>query len=153
MSFHSIDYVLFLPLVVLFYFWTPHRFRWVLLLAASYVFYASWRVDFLPLLWFTTIVDYIVARMLPHYEGWRRKALFAVSLLANLGLLFTFKYFGALANTTMSALGQGDFEPFDILLPLGISFYTFQTLGYTIDVFRGKRKPERHLGYFAVYVS
>ena len=152
MNFHSIDYLLFLPLAVALYFAMPHRWRWMLLLAASNLFYASWRWEYLALLWFTTLIDYCVALALPRAVGRMRNVLLGISLLGNLGLLFVFKYFALLANTTLYALRMGQADPIEILLPLGISFYTFQTLGYTIDVWRGKREPERHLGYFAVFV-
>lgn len=156
MSFHSLDYLLFLPLVVVLYFFTPQRWRWVVLLALSNLFYAAWRWDFLWLLWVSTLIDFVVGQGLPRARpGWRRKALLSVSLCGNLGLLFTFKYFALVANTGLTLFHGGDsqaFEPISLLLPLGISFYTFQTLGYVIDVYRGRRQPERHLGYFAVYV-
>ncbi|ANU07056.1 MBOAT family O-acyltransferase [Paraurantiacibacter namhicola] len=152
MNFHSIDYLLFLPLVVATYFAIPHRWRWALLLLASNLFYASWRWEYLALLWFTTLVDYFAALAMPRAGRRGRNALLAFSLVGNLGLLFVFKYFALLANTTLYALRMGQVDPIEILLPLGISFYTFQTLGYTIDVWRGKRQPERHLGYFAVFV-
>ncbi|MBV9884817.1 MAG: MBOAT family protein [Sphingomonadaceae bacterium] len=153
MSFHSLDYLLFLPLVVLFYFATPHRWRWALLLLASNLFYASWRFEFLPLLWLTTCVDYLVARTMPSVRpGNLKRALLAVSLTTNLGMLLFFKYFALAANTWLAFTRPEGFTPVEILLPLGISFYTFQTLGYVIDVYRGRQQPERHLGYFAVYV-
>lgn len=156
MSFHSLDYLLFLPLVVVMYFLTPQRWRWVVLLAVNNLFYAAWRWDFLWLLWVSTLIDYVVGQRLPRTRaGWRRKALLSVSLCGNLGLLFTFKYFALVANTGLTLFHGGDsqaFEPVSLLLPLGISFYTFQTLGYVIDVYRGRREPERHLGYFSVYV-
>jgi D-alanyl-lipoteichoic acid acyltransferase DltB (MBOAT superfamily) len=152
MSFHSLDYLLFLPLVMAIYFAVPHRVRWVVLMVASNLFYMSWRVDFAVLLWFTTLVDYGVARAMPRYEGRTRKLLLTISLVSNLGLLFFFKYFALAANTVLDVWHAGQFQPIHILLPLGISFYTFQTLGYVIDVYRGKREPERHLGYFSVYI-
>lgn len=152
MSFHSLDYLLFLPVVVGAYFGMPHRWRWLLLLAASNLFYASWRVEFLWLLWFTTLVDYGVARLMARTE--RRSArnlLMAVSLCANLGLLIFFKYFLTLGGAELLD-ARLNWDVGALVLPLGISFYTFQTLGYTIDVYRGRRRPERHLGHFAVYV-
>jgi len=156
MNFHSIDFLLFLPVVVVLYFATPHRFRWMLLLLASNVFYGSWRLEFLPVLWLTTAIDYFVGRALPGAVDKRlRNGLLLLSLCSNLGLLLFFKYFALAANTSLSLWHGGDpgaFEPIDIILPLGISFYTFQTLGYVIDVYRGRRAPETHAGYFAVYV-
>ncbi len=156
MSFHSLDYLLFLPLVIVLYFAMPQRWRWVVLLVMSNLFYAAWRWDFLWLLWVSTLIDFFVGQRLPSARpGWRKKALLAISLCGNLGLLFTFKYFALVANTGLTIYHGGDgraFEPVSLLLPLGISFYTFQTLGYVIDVYRGRKEPERHLGYFAVYV-
>lgn len=156
MSFHSLEYALFLPLAVAGFFFTPHRFRWIWLLLASMAFYASWRVEFLSLLLFSTGVDYTVARALPGtQQTWKRRGLMAISLMSNLGLLIAFKFFTQTANLWFDAAFRppGDtLTPMLFLLPLGISFYTFQTLGYTIDVFKGKREPERHLGHFAVYV-
>lgn len=156
MSFHTLDYLLFVPIVVVLYFQTPQRFRWVVLLGVSNLFYANWRLEFLPLLWLTTVIDYLVARAMPRVVDKRaRLGLLAVSLTSNLGMLLFFKYFALLANTWAGLAhraGEPLLEPISILLPLGISFYTFQTLGYVIDVFRGRREPERHLGYFAVYV-
>jgi alginate O-acetyltransferase complex protein AlgI len=156
MSFHSLDYLLFLPIIVGLYFWTPARLRWLFLLVASNLFYASWRLEFVPLLWLTTCIDYGAARLMPRVSDARLRAgLMALSLASNLGLLLFFKYFALVANSGMGLIygnAPGSFDPISIILPLGISFYTFQTLGYVIDVYRAKRKPETHLGYFAVYV-
>ena len=154
MIFHSIDYLLFLPLVAGLYFCVPHRARWILLLVASNIFYGSWRIEFLALLWFTTLVDFFAARAIMRTgKGTaRRKWLLAASMLCNLGPLCFFKYSALLAGTTLYDLRIGNFTMADVILPLGISFYTFQTLGYTIDVYRGKRQAETHLGIFAVYV-
>lgn len=153
MIFHSFDYLLFLPAVALLFFCLPYRLRWVLLLAASNLFYASWRVEFLLLLWFTTFVDYCAARsMMRTEEPALRKCLLGASMVCNLGPLAFFKYSALLAGTSFYTMRMGDFTLADVILPLGISFYTFQTLGYTVDVYRGKRAAETHLGIFAVYV-
>ncbi|NCP19863.1 MAG: MBOAT family protein [Erythrobacter sp.] len=153
MIFHSLDYLLFLPIVAALFFLVPHRWRWVLLLAASNLFYGSWRVEFLALLLFTTFVDFFVAQRLMEVRGKKlRRLLFGASMLCNLGPLIFFKYSALLAGTTFYDVRVGNFTLADVILPLGISFYTFQTLGYTIDVYRGKREAETHLGIFAVYV-
>lgn len=156
MNFHSLDYLLFLPLAIAGYFATPARWRWVFLLAASFVFYASWRIEYVPVLCISILVDYFVSRAMPRHSGARLKALLALSLTVNLGLLFFFKFVPPVVDGWNTVAPAGGFEPVDpvnLLLPLGISFYTFQTLGYVIDVYRGRRKPEQHLGYFAVYVT
>ena len=158
MLFNSLDFVFFFPLVVCAYFLTPHRYRWVLLLAASYYFYACWKAEYLVLIVASTLVDYGVGlRMgsLPTRKA--RRPYLILSLCSNLGILFAFKYFNFFNESVRALFDQFnlfyDVPAFDVLLPVGISFYTFQTLAYSIDVYRGKQQPERHLGIFALYVS
>ncbi|MEQ5777585.1 MBOAT family protein [Thalassospira sp. NFXS8] len=160
MEFHSLQYLVFLPSVVILHFLLPFRFRWALLLAASYFFYASWRVDFIVLLVASTLTDYIAGLCLDTIEDKIiRKFVLGVSLFVNLGLLFIFKYVDSIwvaISGVLSFLFRVDpssLPEFDIILPLGISFYTFQTISYTIDVYRKRIKAERHLGYFALYVA
>ncbi len=158
MTFVSIEYIFFLPLVVITYYLLPHKFRWVLLLLSSYFFYAYWNAAFLILIIISTLVDYWAGLQMekePDKKG--RKIYLYASLVVNLGMLFFFKYFSFLneiVRDTLNIFGTTySVETFDILLPVGISFYTFQTLSYTIDVYRGTRSPEKHLGLFALYVS
>ena len=159
MLFNSLTYLVFLPLVVAVYYTLPHRVRWVLLLGASYFFYSCWRVEYLALIVISTLVDYAAALGMERFDqkAWARRTLLWLSLSTNLGLLIYFKYltfFAESLNTALEALVTGRQLPvLDVLLPVGISFYTFQTLSYTIDVFRRVRKPEPHLGVFALYVS
>ena len=158
MSFHSFDYLLFLPLAVLAFFATPHRWRWLVIVAASYGFYAAWRIEFGLLLLASTVIDYAAALGMEGARTKRRRGLWlGLSLAFNLGMLFFFKYFAWVQSGLGEALvGAGAveaFEPSDIILPLGISFYTFQTISYSVDVFRGKRPAERHFGYLAAYVA
>lgn len=159
MLFNSFAFAYFFPLVVALYFATPHPRRWVVLLAASYWFYGSWRVEYLLLLMANTAMDFWVARRM---EGARtpgtRKGWLMVSLVANLGMLGYFKYAAFLADSVRSIASPlgivlEDSPVLHPLLPVGISFYTFQTLAYTIDVYRGTIPAERHLGRFALYVS
>jgi D-alanyl-lipoteichoic acid acyltransferase DltB (MBOAT superfamily) len=158
MQFNSIAFVLFFPAVVLLFFATPHRWRWALLLAASYLFYGWWRAEYLLLLMATTLVDWAAAlRMDGARTQGRRKAWLLVSLASNLAMLGYFKYAGFLAGTLQSLASPlgivlQDSPAFHPLLPVGISFYTFQSLAYSIDVYRGL-PAERHLGRFALYVS
>ena len=159
MLFNSIHFILFFPIVVLLYFTIPPRWRWVLLLLASYYFYTRWKVNYAILVILSTIVDYVVALLMVKYpkKGMGRKSLLATSLVINLGLLFTFKYYNFVSVNLQEFCNLFDIfynvPHLDVLLPLGISFYTFQTLNYTIDVYRGDIKPEKHLGRFAVYVA
>ncbi len=158
MLFNSFDYILFLPIVLLVFYLIPHKFRWFFLLAASYYFYACWRVEYLLLIIASSLIDYWAGIKMSqtNHKKERTKYLLA-SLSLNLGMLFFFKYFNFFNyNLGMIAAQFNIFygsKPYDILLPVGISFYTFQTLSYTIDVYRGEAKAEKHLGYFLLYVS
>jgi D-alanyl-lipoteichoic acid acyltransferase DltB (MBOAT superfamily) len=156
MLFNEVAYLIFLPTVVVLHYLLPQRWRWALLLAASYVFYMWWEPAYALLILSSTLVDYVAGlRMgrLPDRRGRLRWLVF--SLVCNLGMLFAFKYFnffGRSLNAVFGWLEQPWSVPsLDVLLPVGISFYTFQTLSYTIEVYRGNQEPERHLGRFALF--
>ncbi len=157
MLFATYTFAVFLAVVWILHLWLPQRGRQLLLLAASYVFYC-WETPFYGLLIATsTILDYVVGRALERVENPRgRKGLLLCSLAGNLGLLGFFKYGDFLADNFVGLgriLGfQGSWEPLGFLLPVGISFYTFQTMSYAIDVYRRQFKAERDLGVFALYV-
>jgi alginate O-acetyltransferase complex protein AlgI len=158
MLFNSVQFVLFFALVVLAYFGLPQRWRWLLLLVASYVFYMSWRVEYAVLILASTFIDYAVGLNLDATEDQRRRRrLLAISIAANLGTLFFFKYWGFFSATVEGAADvfglSAHLPAFDVLLPVGISFYTFQSMSYTDDVYRRQRSAERHFGIFAVYVA
>lgn len=158
MLFNSLQFIIFLPLVIIGYFLIPFKYRWILLLAASYYFYMCWRVDYIVLIIFSTLIDYFAAlRMSKHTEHKRKRKYLILSLMTNLGLLATFKYFNFFSenlNIAFEHLNITSHVPtLNLLLPVGISFYTFQTLSYTIDVYYGKIRAEKHLGHFALYVS
>ncbi len=158
MLFNSLHFLGFFPIVVLVYFLLPRRARWAWLLGASYYFYAAWRVEYLGLILISTLTDYTVGRRMGSISEQRRRTPYLlISLVVNLGILFTFKYFNFFNDSTRSlfALFGLDYQltNLDVLLPVGISFYTFQTLSYTIDVWRGQLEPERHLGRFALYIA
>lgn len=158
MYFNSLHFLVFFPVVVGLYLVTPNRLRWILLLAASYYFYAAWRVEYLALIIVSTLVDYVAALAMDATENPKKRRLFLLmSLVSNLGILFSFKYFNFFNNSLRAAFAafQIPYEipAFNVLLPVGISFYTFQTLSYTIDVYRGHRSAEHHLGIFALYVA
>jgi len=158
MQFNSVHFFLFFPVVCCLYFNLPYRVRWVLLLAASYYFYAVWEPLYLLLILASTAVDYCagLAMARAKTKSLRLWCLLG-SLSCNLGLLFTFKYFN-LFSDSLAALCELAGLSYQApqhgwLLPIGISFYTFQTLSYTIEVFRGTHEPERHVGIFALYVA
>ncbi len=158
MLFNSIAFIFFFPIVVITYFLLPYKYRWILLLAASYYFYMCWRVEYIVLILISTLVDYFVAiRMSEIPEKKKRRKWLYLSLLCNLGILFGFKYFNFVGDSINAFFNQFNImmevPGFNVLLPVGISFYTFQTLSYSIDVYNDKVKPERHLGIFALYVS
>ncbi len=158
MLFNSLEFLVFLPLVALVFFRLRHAQRWVWLLAASYFFYMWWKPAYAVLIFGSTVVDYFVAlKMAECSEKRKRRGLLGVSLLVNLGVLFTFKYLDFFNDSLTHALGMigiaWDAPELGLLLPVGISFYTFQTLSYTIDVYRGTLVPRRHFGTFALFVS
>lgn len=158
MLFNSAEFVLFFVAIVLLYFSTPYRWRWALLLAGSYYFYMAWKPKFILLIIASTLLDYGVGRLMEVSKRDRsRRALLVLSLAGNLGLLFAFKYldfFSEALNMAFSAAGSSYRVPlYHLILPVGISFYTFQTLSYTIDVYRRKTPVEKHLGIFALYVA
>lgn len=158
MTFNSLAFLIFFPVVTAAYFLLPQRFRWALLLVASYYFYMSWNPKLVFLILFTTVVSYGAALVLERTESKRlRKLCLVVTLCACLGVLFFFKYFNFLSASVTGllrafSLPVNDFL-LDLVLPVGISFYTFQTLSYVIDVYRGTIEPERHFGYYALFVS
>ena len=158
MQFNSLDFFWFLPVVVILYYLLPGKFRWILLLSASYVFYMSWNAKYALLILGSTLVDYTAAhRIHASAEKFIKKLWLSLSVAVNLGLLFSFKYYGFFRQELAYLLTEQQLENWlptaSLLLPVGISFYTFQTLSYTIDVYRSEQKPERHLGIFALYVS
>ena len=155
MAFQTLGYFTFLTLMLGAYYALQQRFRWALLLAGSYFFYMCWNATYALLLLFSTVVTYGCAFGVGAAESARaRKGWVILSLALNLGILFFFKYYGLFAGTVSALLGGGARLPrLDVLLPVGISFYTFQALGYTIDVYRGELPPERHFGKYALFVS
>lgn len=158
MLFNSLQYLVFFPVIVILYFLIPFRMRWLLLLAGSYYFYMCWNVKFIFLILFSTLIDYFVAIYIDKTDNEKvRKWLLCISIFFNLGFLFIFKYLTFFTMQTQHVINYFGLDialpDFRILLPVGISFYTFQTLSYTIDVYKRKIKPEKHLGIFALYVT
>lgn len=160
MLFNSLEFLVFLPLTFLAY-WLLKRFLNVqnaLILVASYVFYGWWDTRFLTLVAFSSIADFFIARLIEsEHSQKKRKALLLLSLVINLGILGFFKYcnFFIESFTDLSqTLGfQANIQTLKIILPVGISFYTFQTLSYTIDIYRKKLSAARSLLNFMAYVS
>ncbi len=158
MLFNSFAFWLFFVVVMLLYHRFKHRAQNVLLLIASYFFYGCWDWRFLSLIVLSTLVDYVVANKIVASDSQKkRRMLLTISMVTNLGMLGFFKYYGFFAHelvTLFTTIGIPAMLPtFKVILPVGISFYTFQTMSYTIDVYRGDCKPSRNLLDFAVYVS
>jgi len=156
MLFNSFEFLLFFVIVTTLYFTLPHRFRWFMLLAASCYFYMAFVPVYILILGFTIVVDYFAGIWLEEAEGKRRKLLLTLSLIANIGVLAVFKYYNFINdNLTLLLHGAGFENPIpylSILLPIGLSFHTFQAMSYTIEVYRGHQKAERHFGIYALYV-
>lgn len=156
MLFNSFEFLVFFPVVTLLYFLLPHRFRWFHLLVASCIFYMAFIPVYILILFGTIIIDYIAGILIESAEGTRRKLYLMLSLVANIGVLAVFKYcnfFIDNINTVFHALHSPyALSYLGIILPLGLSFHTFQAMSYTIEVYRGHEKAEKHFGIYALYV-
>lgn len=158
MLFNSVEYGIFLAVVLALYWSIRHRRQNVLLLVASYIFYGAWDWRFLSLIFISTLVDFRVGRSLQTTEDERgRKRLLLISLLVNLGILGTFKYYGFFVESAIGVLSWFGLSPnpplLQVLLPVGISFYTFQTLSYTFDIYRRRMEPTDDFITFATFVA
>lgn len=163
MLFNSISFLLFFPFVTLLYFLIPHRVRYIWLLIASYYFYMAWNPVYALLMLTSTFITYLSGLLIDREnklekENVKRKKLWvALSLILNLSILFFFKYFYFAVdniNVILSAIHVELIQPkFDIILPVGISFYTFQALSYTIDIYRKEVYAERNFLKYALFVS
>lgn len=159
MLFNSFEFLLFFSVVFFSWLFTPIKFRWTILLVASLVFYGWEKPIYLMLLALTIFITYYSALKMEEYKKViLKKRLFLYSaIVVNLGILIVFKYLGFFTDifSQLTSLFSSNLKisPLKLLLPIGISFYTFQSIGYSLDVFFGLRKPEKHLGYFALFVS
>ncbi len=161
MLFNSIDFAIFLPVVfILYWFATKNNLKLqnTLIVLASYVFYGWWDWRFLSLILFSTLVDYSIGRKLQKEDNQiKRKTLLWISILVNLGFLGFFKYYNFFLDNFISAFSFFGMEikanSLNIILPVGISFYTFQTLSYTIDVYKRKLEPTKDFIAFSAFVS
>ena len=156
MLFNSLAFLLFFPVTTSIYFALPHRARWAWLLACSMFFYACFIPKYLLVLFIVIGIDYVAGIGIEGSSGRRRKVLLGLSLGANLGILAAFKYFDFFADNlhVLATTLQWNYslETLGWALPIGLSFHTFQSMAYTIEVYRGRFPAERHLGIFALYV-
>lgn len=162
MSFPSFEFLVFFLLVLLFYFRMSHRWQNHLLLVGSYVFYGWWDWRFLSLIVLSSCIDYYCGQKVdrqrsPDLTDKQRKWFVAISMFSNLGLLCTFKYFGFFVTSLQALFGRFhlpfQLDTLHIILPLGISFYTFQTMSYTIDIYRGEVSCCKRWTDFFLFVS
>ncbi|WP_459210262.1 MBOAT family O-acyltransferase [Aquimarina rhabdastrellae] len=158
MIFNSIDFLLFFPVVVIILFILPKKIQWLWLLLSSYYFYMNWNPKYALLILTSTIITFITSLFIAKESSiFRRKVWVFISFSLNLAILFFFKY----ANFTLELVDKMytnfgmniNIPRLDYLLPVGISFYTFQALSYTIDVYRGDIQPTKHFGKYALFVS
>lgn len=163
MLFNSLNFLIFFPIVTLIYFVIPQRIRYIWLLVCSYYFYMCWNAEYAVLLFVSTFITWLSGIAINKTEGkdeeeqLRRRGIVAISFILNLSILFFFKYTGFLATNLNRAFGligiQLVIPKFDILLPVGISFYIFQALSYTVDVYRGDVRVEKNLLRYMLFVS
>ena len=157
MLFNSLEFGLFFPIVVLLYFVVPKKLRCFWLLVSSYFFYMCWNPKYAVLILTSTVITWLSGIFMGRVPERRKKLVVAASFLLNLSILFLFKYFDFLLGNVNAILGLLHLtvleKPFDVLLPVGISFYTFQALSYTVDVYRGEVEPEGNFLRYALFVS
>ncbi len=156
MLFNSLHFLLFLPVVVGLYYLLPFKYRWILIFVASCYFYMAFVPKYILILFLIILIDYFSALAIERSEAKQKRYWLVASLISNILLLCFFKYFNFLnenLHTVFTLFGK-EFHPVNltIILPIGLSFHTFQSMSYTIEVYRGRQKAERHLGYFANYV-
>ena len=156
MLFNSAQFMIFFPVVTALYFLLPHRYRWALLLVASCVFYMAFIPVYIFILVVVIVVDYIAGICIEGSTGGRRRLFLIVSIISNVGFLAFFKYFNFL-NENIAYLARlvhwnYPINALYIILPIGLSFHTFQAMSYTIEVYRANQKAERHFGIYALYV-
>jgi D-alanyl-lipoteichoic acid acyltransferase DltB (MBOAT superfamily) len=156
MLFNSAEFLFFFVCVTAAFFVLPQRTRWMLLLAASIYFYMQFRPVYVLILFFTILIDYFAGIWIERARARHKRIALVTSLVANISVLAFFKYFDFLSINLFSiwnGMGFAGAAPLlDILLPIGLSFHTFQSMSYTIEVYRGNQKAEKNLGVFAVYV-
>ena len=160
MLFNSIEFLIFFHLVTVIYYILGRKcFRNPFLLIASYFFYANWKPVYAILILFSTLVTYCCGILLQNNDGNRKrqKTILVTSLILNLGILFIFKYYNFINESVFGFLYcigiRWNIPGLDILLPVGISFYTFQAAGYSIDIYRGSIKAEKDFITYALFVS
>ena len=158
MTFNSWEFLIFYPIVALLYFLLPKKCKWPMLLIASYYFYMFYEASLVVLIAITTVISFLMSHLIEKEERVGLKKLYlAITLITCLGILFFYKYFDFLSLGAFGLISLFGVEAspvvLNLVLPVGISFYTFQTLSYVIDVYRGQVKTEKNLFFYALFVS
>lgn len=156
MLFNSFSFLFFFPIVSILYFLLPHRFRWLWLLLASCCFYMAFIPVYIFILALTIVVDYLAALLMERQTGFKRKFLFVTSIISTLLILIVFKYLNFFSETFSLVAHQFNYDVpsyvYQIILPIGLSFHTFQSMAYVIEVYRGNQKAEKNFGIYSLYV-
>ncbi len=156
MSFVSVQFIIFFFFVTALYFVLPHKFRWFLLLISSVIFYMAFIPQYILILLALIIIDYTAGRLIASSKGHKRRVYLIISILSTCLTLFVFKYFNFFIDNYVDVVrlfhAKSTVRHLDIILPLGLSFHTFQSLAYVIEVYRKKQKPEKNFGIYALYV-
>ncbi len=157
MLFYSIEYLIFILVVFATHLIVKENYRWIILLLASYFFYVQWEAEYIVLILFSTFITFFGSNRIYNSINKRKRFWLFMVLSSNLGLLFIFKYLDFFIGTAKSFIQDSNISSFyftsNIILPIGISFYTFQALSYCIDVYKGRYTPENNFGKFALYIS
>lgn len=166
MLFNSIDFLIFLPIVLVIYYIIPMKYKHIWLLISSYYFYMCWNAKYVLLIFVSTVITYLSGILIDKVEktcpdvngiGKYKKLILALSFVSNLGILFYFKYINFTLDIVTRVLSKVNISMnvpvFDVILPVGISFYTFQALSYSVDVYRGEVAPEHDFFRYALFVS
>ena len=156
MLFNSIEFLVFFPVVTVLYFLSPHKYRWLLLLAASCYFYMAFIPAYILILAVTIVIDYFAGIWIEKSEGNKKRKFLVLSIFSLCLVLFIFKYFNFFNHNFAALAAKFELEypirDIGLLLPIGLSFHTFQSLSYVVEVYRGKQKAEKHFGLYSLYV-
>lgn len=156
MLFNSIQFLFFFPIVFLLYWMLPHKYRWIMLLIASCYFYMSFIPIYISILALTILIDYFGGRMIERSQEKFKKVYLIISIVSTCTVLFVFKYFNFFNSNVMALANflhwNYPVEGLKLILPIGLSFHTFQSLSYVIEVYRGKQKAEKNFGIYSLYV-
>ena len=156
MLFNSLQFLVFFAFVISLYYALPHRSRWFLLLLSSSYFYMVFVPEYVLILFGVILIDYLAAFLIDKNKGFLRKFFLGLSLTTNLGILCYFKYYNFFLENISILLNSfhasNPLPYINVILPIGLSFHTFQAMSYTIEVYRGNQKPEKHLGIYSLYV-